>query len=203
MSARKVKFVLDKLIPRQAKFKKTVSPHKNYFYPGNKVLFKTYKNNMAFWEVGTIKQRIGELVHNVQGPKNFFYPQTPYEPAQEMPFEWIWGITTKYLRRANRRNIRSFRPRHSSSLSGSTTLAKKKKICATTRRKSQEAEVLIVLLFLAFFPRKKKENSWKRGIVRPKLTCIMDSSSTMLLAKYYPNTGALVVVVQEYLKYDY
>ena len=61
MFARKIKSVFDKLIPRQAKFKKTVSPHKKHFYPGDKVLFKAYKNNMTFWEVGTIKQRIGEL----------------------------------------------------------------------------------------------------------------------------------------------
>ena len=70
MFVRKNKSVFDKLIPRQAKFKKTVSPHKKHFYPGDKVLFKAYKNNMIFWEVGTIKQRIGELVCIVQGPKN-------------------------------------------------------------------------------------------------------------------------------------
>ena len=69
MFARKVKSVFDKLIPRQAKFKKTVSPQKKHFYPGDKVLLKTYKN-ITFWEVGTIKQRIGELVYIVQGQKN-------------------------------------------------------------------------------------------------------------------------------------
>ena len=55
MFARKVKSVFDKLIPRQAKFKKTVSPHKKHFYPGDKVLFKAYKNNFTFWEVRIIK----------------------------------------------------------------------------------------------------------------------------------------------------
>ena len=70
MFARKVKSVFDKLIPRQAKFKKTVSPHKKHFFPGDKVIFKAYKNNITFWEVGTVKQRIGELVYIVQGPKN-------------------------------------------------------------------------------------------------------------------------------------
>ena len=69
MFARKVKSLFDKLIPRNAKFKKTVSPHKKHFYPGDKVIFKAYKN-ITFWEVGTIKQRIGELVYIVQGPKN-------------------------------------------------------------------------------------------------------------------------------------
>ena len=69
MFVRKIKSVFPKLIPRQAKFKKTVSPHKKHFYPGNKVPFKAYKNNMTFWELGTVKQRIGELVYIVQGPK--------------------------------------------------------------------------------------------------------------------------------------
>ena len=35
-----------------------------------KFFFEAYKNNMTFWEVGTIKQRIGKLVYIVQGPKN-------------------------------------------------------------------------------------------------------------------------------------
>ena len=69
MFARKFKFVFDKLIPQQAKFKKTVSPHKKHFYPGDKVLSKAYKNNITLWEVGTIEQRIGELVYIVQGLK--------------------------------------------------------------------------------------------------------------------------------------
>ena len=81
------------------------------------------------------------------------HPQMPNEPAQKMPFEWIWGITTKYPWRTDRCNIRSFRSPHASSLSGGTTLGKKKKIYATTRRKSHEEEILIVL----FFPRKKKK----------------------------------------------
>ena len=71
-----------------------------------------------------------------------------------MSFEWILGITIKYLRRADRRNFRS---RHASSLSRSTMLEKKKKIYATIRRKSQEAEVLIVLLFS-----KKKKKTLER-----------------------------------------
>ena len=70
MFARKVKSVIDKLIPRQAKFKKTVSLNKKHFYPDDKVVFKAYKNTMTFWEVGTIKQTIGERVYIIQGPKN-------------------------------------------------------------------------------------------------------------------------------------
>ena len=70
MFARKIKSVFDKFIPRQAKFRKTVTLHKKHIYPGDKVLFKAYKNNMTFREVDSIKQRIGELVYIVQGPKN-------------------------------------------------------------------------------------------------------------------------------------
>ena len=70
--ARKVKSVFDKLIPRQANFNNTVSLRKKYFYHGDKILFKAYKNNITFWEVGIIKQSIDELVYIIQGPKNTY-----------------------------------------------------------------------------------------------------------------------------------
>ena len=40
--------VFDKLIPRQAKFQKTVSPQKKHFFPDDKAFFKAYKSNMTF-----------------------------------------------------------------------------------------------------------------------------------------------------------
>ena len=129
-------------------------------------------------------------------PRTEKHPQPPYEPVQEMPFEWIWGITIKYLRRVDWRNIRSLRSRHTPSLSGSTMLRKKKKIYATTRCKSQEEEVLTVIFFLFSKKKKrkkKKENSWKRGVVRPKLTCIMDSSSTISLCEI-PLLGSSIII---------
>ena len=122
----------------------------------------------------------GKWAPSNEGTKK--HPQTPNLPAQEMPFEWIWGITTKYLRRADRRNIRSFWSRHASSLSGSTTLGKKNKFYAITRHKSPGAEVLIVWLFFAFFSKKKKRKLLKVGCCETETTCIMDSSSTILLA---------------------
>ena len=70
MFARKIRSVFDKLIPRQAKFKKTVTLPKKRYACGEKVLFKVYKNNIMFWEVGTVKQRVGEQVYIIQGPKN-------------------------------------------------------------------------------------------------------------------------------------
>ena len=68
--ARKIRSVFDKLIPRQARFKKTVTLPKKRYACGEKVLFKLYKNNITFWEVGTAKQRVGEKVYIIQGPKN-------------------------------------------------------------------------------------------------------------------------------------
>ena len=135
---------------------------------------------MTFWEVGTIKQRIGELVYIVQRPKNTY--KRHMNQLKKFCLNKSEESLQKYQRRADRRNIRSFRSRHASSLFGRTTLGKKWKIYATTRRKSQEAEVFIVLLFFFLFSKKKKDNSWKWGVVRPKLTCIMDSSSTIVLA---------------------
>ena len=70
MFARKIRSVFDKLIPRQARFKKTVTLPKKRYTRGEKVLFKIYKNNIKFWEVSTVKQRVGELVYIIQGPKN-------------------------------------------------------------------------------------------------------------------------------------
>ena len=55
MFARKIRSVFDKLIPRQTRFKKTVSLPKKRYTGGEKVLFKVYKNNITFWEVGTVK----------------------------------------------------------------------------------------------------------------------------------------------------
>ena len=40
MFARKIKSIFDKLIPRQAKFKKTVSSHKKHFFLDDKVLLQ-------------------------------------------------------------------------------------------------------------------------------------------------------------------
>ena len=141
MFARKVKSVFDKLIPQQAKFKKTVSPHKKHFYPDDKVLFKAYKNNMTFWEVGTIKQRIGELVYIVQWPQ------------KKHPTNAIWTSSgnTVWINRKNHHKISAKNRSMQYSIISIfdspqvspkyATLGKKKKIYATTRCKSQEAEV--------------------------------------------------------------
>ena len=166
MFARKVQSVLDRLIPQQAKFKK-------YFYPGDKVHFKAYKNNITFWEVGTIKQRIGELVYIVQGPEK--QPQTTYEPAQEMPLEWNWGITTKYLRRVDLDTPEVFPEVQRS--------GRKKEIYATTRRQSQEEEVWTVLFF--HFSKKKKKKKKKKNLGRGVLWDRNLPASWTLPALYY------------------
>ena len=56
MFAIKIRSVFDELIPRQARFKKTVTLLKKCYSCGEKVLIKIYKNNMTFWEVSTVKQ---------------------------------------------------------------------------------------------------------------------------------------------------
>ena len=68
--AGKIRSVFDKLIPRQARFEKTVTLPKKRYACGEKVLFKVYKNNITFWEVGTVKQRVGELVYIILDPQN-------------------------------------------------------------------------------------------------------------------------------------
>ena len=68
--ARKIRSEFDKLIPRYARFKKTVTLPKKRYACGEKVLFKIYKNSMTFWEVGRVKQGVGELVYIIQGPNN-------------------------------------------------------------------------------------------------------------------------------------
>ena len=50
---------------------------------------------------------------------------------------------------------------------------------------------------------KKEYGICKKPVVRPKLTCNMDSSSTILLALKYPNTGAVTVVMVAVQEYDY
>ena len=45
MFARKIRSVFDKVIPRQARFKKTVTLPKKRYACGEEVLFKVYKNN--------------------------------------------------------------------------------------------------------------------------------------------------------------
>ena len=53
-----------------SKMKKIILPKKKRYACGEKVWFKVYKNNITFSEVGTVKQRVGELVYIIQDPKN-------------------------------------------------------------------------------------------------------------------------------------
>ena len=152
--AGKIKSVFDKLIPQQAKFKKTVSPHKKHFFPGDKVIFKAYKNNMTFWEVGTIKQRIVELVYTVQGPKTTNKrhmnqlrkcrlnesEESPQNTCEE-PIDAIFNHFELDAPKVSPEVQRSGR----------------KKNYVTTRRKSQDAEVLITLVY------KKKILVWGKN----------------------------------------
>ena len=142
---------------------------------GDKVLFKGYKNNITLCEVGTIKQRIGELVYIVQGPKNTHKrhmnqlrkcrlneseesPQNTFDEPIDAIFDHF-DLDTPQVSPEVRRSGRK-------------------------RKFTQPLDVYPkrqkYFIFLPFF--QEKESSWKRGVKRPKLTCIMDSSSTILIA---------------------
>ena len=82
------------------------------------------------------------------------------------------GITTKYLRKQIDAILDHF------DLDTKYDAREEKE---NLRNHSQEAEVWIVLFF-CLFPKKKERKLLEGGVVRPKLTCIMDSSSTILLA---------------------
>ena len=69
MFARKVRSVFEKLLPRHIKHsrKQTVS---KYYVPWEKnIYFKIFKANKMFWELGTIKKWIGNMVYIIDGPK--------------------------------------------------------------------------------------------------------------------------------------
>ena len=68
MFARKVKSVFDKLIPRQAKFKKTVSPHKKHFYPGDKISFQGLQKQ--HYIMGMNQLRKCRLNESEESPQN-------------------------------------------------------------------------------------------------------------------------------------
>ena len=68
MFAREVRSVFSKLLPRQIKPCRNQTASKRYV-PGEKIYFKVYKQNKTFWELGTIKKRIGNMVYIIDGPK--------------------------------------------------------------------------------------------------------------------------------------
>ena len=68
MFARKVRSVFEKLLPKQTKTKRNHFMAKKNYVPGEKVYFKMFKQNKTFWELGTIRQRVGNMVYIVEGP---------------------------------------------------------------------------------------------------------------------------------------
>ena len=69
MFGRKIRSVFEKKVPEQTLQNRTSTvPHK-WFNLGDKVYFKHFRNNVSFWELGTITQRIGNVTYIIQGPK--------------------------------------------------------------------------------------------------------------------------------------
>ena len=153
MFARKIKSVFDKLIPRQAKFKKTVSPHKKHIYPGDKVPFKAYWTTL----------HSGKLAPSNIGMSKWYIlsrdQKTHTNAIWTSSGNAVWMNMRNYCKKSRSTQYSIISIANASSLSGSATLGKKKKIYATTRRKFQKEEIWIVL----FFFKKEKKNSWKWG----------------------------------------
>ena len=69
MSGRKIRSVFEKLLPKQTLLNRTSTVPLKQFNLGDKVYFKHFRNNVSFWELGTITQRIGNVTYIIQGPK--------------------------------------------------------------------------------------------------------------------------------------
>ena len=67
--ARKIRLVFEKLLPKQTLQNRTSTVPLKRFNLGDKVYFKHFRNNVSFWELGTITQRIGNVTYIIQGPK--------------------------------------------------------------------------------------------------------------------------------------
>ena len=69
MFARRIWSVYDKLLPKQTKSGWTcIVPPKRY-NSGDKVFFKIFKVDKCFWEMGTIKKRVGNIIYIIKGPQ--------------------------------------------------------------------------------------------------------------------------------------
>ena len=71
-------------------------------YLGDKVYFKHFRNNVSFWELGTITQRIGNVTYIIQDPKfedkrhlNQIRRRTT-EDLVDLPQETVEAIDTVY-----------------------------------------------------------------------------------------------------------
>lgn len=69
MFARKIRSVFDKLLPSKNKNRHTPIVPKRSFKPVERVYFRMFKNNMAYWEPGTIISRLGNVLYTIQGEK--------------------------------------------------------------------------------------------------------------------------------------
>ena len=44
-------------------------PQYNTYNPGDKVIFRIFKDNKSFWKMVTIKKRVGNMIHIIKGPQ--------------------------------------------------------------------------------------------------------------------------------------
>ena len=91
MFGRKIRSVFEKLLPKQTLQNRTST-----------VPLKHFRNNVSFWELGTITQRIGNVTYIIQGPKfehkrhlNQIRKHTT-EDLVDLPQEEVEAIDTVY-----------------------------------------------------------------------------------------------------------
>ena len=70
MFARKIRSVIDRILPNTNKTTATREDLSTRFYkPGDKILFLNYRTGKSFWEEGIIMKRIGHVLYSVRSSK--------------------------------------------------------------------------------------------------------------------------------------
>ena len=69
MFGRKIRSVFEKLLPKQTLQNTTSTVLLKRFNLSGKVYFKHFRNNVFFWELGKLTQRIGNVTYIIQSPK--------------------------------------------------------------------------------------------------------------------------------------
>ena len=69
MFGQKIRSVFEKLLLKQTLQNRTSTVLLKRFNLGDKVYFKHFRNNVSFWELGMITQRISNVTYIIQSPQ--------------------------------------------------------------------------------------------------------------------------------------
>ena len=69
MFGQKIRSEFEKQQPKPILQNRTSPVTLKRFNVGDKIYFKHFRNNVSFWELGTITQRIGNVTYIIQDPK--------------------------------------------------------------------------------------------------------------------------------------